>query len=340
MQDLKPLIAKVAEGASLRVAEAATAFDLMMSGEANDAQVAGFLMALRVRGETVEEITGAARVMRAKAAGVVAPEDAIDIVGTGGDAKNTYNISTCTAIVVAGAGVPVAKHGNRSISSKSGSADVLEALGVRLDTAPEVVARAIAEAGLGFMFAPSHHAAMKHVMPARRALATRTIFNLLGPLTNPAGTRRQVVGVFARRWVRPLAEVLKNLGTQRALVVHGSDGMDEITTTGPTYAAELKDDGSIAEYEITPADIGLATADPQALVGGNAAENAAAITALLEGTPGPFRDIVVLNAAAALKIAGKAQDWQTGADLAAKAIDSGAARERLARLVAITNEEA
>ena len=336
MQDFKTFIDAAAKGRTFDQQQAAAAFEIMMTGGASDAQIAGFLMALRVRGETVDEITGAARVMRAKAASVAAPPEAIDIVGTGGDAKGTFNISTGTAIVVAGAGVPVAKHGNRSISSKSGSADVLEALGVNLNATPERVSRAINEAGLGFMFAPAHHSAMKHVMPARQALATRTLFNLLGPLTNPAGVKRKLVGVFAHHWVRPIAEVLHNLGIERALVVHGADGMDEITTTGVSFIAELKD-GKINEYTLTPEQAGLSEASAEELIGGDAQHNAAMITKLLEGAAGPFRDIVLLNAAAALMVAEKAEDLREGVRLAAQAIDTGAAKERLAKLVAITN---
>ena len=256
MPDMKSFINKVADGTSLSANEASKAFDLMMSGEASEGQIAGFLMALRVRGETIEEITGAATTMRAKATPVVAPADAIDVVGTGGDAKGTYNISTCSALVVAGCGLPVAKHGNRSISSKSGSADVLEALGVNLSVTPDKVTQCIEKANVGFMFAQSHHSAMKHVMPARLSLGTRTIFNLLGPLTNPAGAKSQLLGVFSDQWVVPLAHVLKNLGSTRAWVVHGADGLDELTTTGPTHVAELKD-GEITQFTITPEDAGL-----------------------------------------------------------------------------------
>lgn len=329
-------IAKVAEGQSLTADEAAEAFAIMMSGEASAAQMGAFLMGLRVRGETVEEITGAAQAMRAKATTVKAPEGAIDTCGTGGDAKGTYNISTCTAFVVAGAGVPVAKHGNKSVSSKSGSADVLAALGVNLDVSPQIVSKAIEEAGVGFMFAPKHHSAMRHVGPVRAELGMRTIFNLLGPLANPAGAKHQVIGVFSRDWIVPLAQVLSNLGSSHVWVVHGSDGLDELTTTGPTFVAELKD-GSVTTFEVTPGDAGLAQASPQDLSGGDAEENAKAIDAVLSGKPSAFRDIVVLNAAAALIVAGKAEGLLDGAKLAAEAIDSGAARKSLDDLVAITN---
>ena len=336
MSDFPLFLAKVAEGLSLTQDEAAEAFAIMMSGEAGAAQMGAFLMGLRVRGETVEEITGAAQAMRAKATGVKAPEGAIDTCGTGGDAKGTYNISTCTAFVVAGAGVPVAKHGNKSVSSKSGSADVLAALGVNLDVGPQIVSKAIEEAGVGFMFAPKHHSAMRHVGPVRAELGMRTIFNLLGPLANPAGAKHQVIGVFSRDWIVPLAEVLSNLGSSHVWVVHGSDGLDELTTTGPTFVAELKD-GSVTTFEVTPEDAELAQARPEDLTGGDAQENAKAIDAVLSGKSSAFRNIVVLNAAAALIVAGKAEGLLQGAKLAAEAIDSGAARKSLDDLVAITN---
>ncbi len=336
MAEFKSFIAKVAEGNTLSADEAAQAFSIMMSGEATPAQMGAFLLALRVRGETVEEITGAAQAMRAKAARVKAPEGAIDTCGTGGDAKGTYNISTCTAFVVAGAGVPVAKHGNKAVSSKSGSADVLAALGVNLDVGPELVTKAIAEAGVGFMFAPKHHAAMRHVGPVRAELGLRTIFNLLGPLANPAGAKYQLIGVFSRDWIVPLAEVLANLGSEHVWVVHGGDGLDELTTTGPTYVAELKN-GSVTTFEVTPEDAGLAQAAPDDLAGGDANENAKAIRDVLAGRPSPFRDIVVLNAAAALVVAGKADGLAAGAKLAIEAIDGGAAQSSLEGLVAISN---
>ena len=337
MADLKSLLNKVADGHDLDADEAAAAFEAMMAGEASDPMIAGFLMALRSKGETIGEIAGAARAMRAKAARVEAPEGAIDIVGTGGDAKGTYNISTCSALVVAGAGVVVAKHGNRAISSRSGSGDVLEELGVRLGTPPENVARCLREARLGFMFAPAHHSAMKHVMPARKALGVRTIFNLLGPLTNPAGVKRQIMGVFDRRWVEPLAHVLKSLGSEHVWVVHGSDGMDELTTTGESMVAEMKN-GEVRTFTLTPEEAGLARARLEDLQGGDARENAAAIRALLRGEKGPFRDVVLLNSAAALIVAGKAADIRAGVEMAARSIDSGAAGEALEKLAAISNQ--
>ncbi len=336
MSEFAQFIIKTAEGQALTAEEAAEAFAIMMSGDATPAQMGAFLMALRLRGESVDEITGAARTMRAKAATVSAPKGAIDTCGTGGDAKGTYNISTCAAFVAAGAGVPVAKHGNKSVSSKSGSADVLAALGVNLDVGPDVVARAIEEAGVGFMFAPKHHAAMRHVGPVRAELGMRTIFNILGPLANPAGTRHQVIGVYSRDWLVPLAEVLRNLGSDRVWIVHGSDGLDELTTTGTTYVAELKD-GKVTTFEVTPDDAGLAVAEPDDLVGGEADENADALKGLLDGKPSAFRDIVILNAAAALIVAGVARDLKEGAERAANAIDTGAARKALDDLVRITN---
>ncbi|MDZ3837343.1 MAG: anthranilate phosphoribosyltransferase [Rhodospirillales bacterium] len=332
---MKALLGRVATGATLTTPEAERAFEIMMSGDATPAQIGGFLMALRVRGETVDEIIGAVRVMRAKAVPVSAPADAIDIVGTGGDAAGTFNISTGAALVVAGAGVPVAKHGNRALSSRCGSADVLAALGVNIDAEPRVVERAIAEAKIGFMMAPRHHSAMRHVAGPRVELGLRTIFNILGPMSNPAGVARQFTGVFDRRWIEPMAEVLGALGSRRAWVVHGSDGLDELTTTGPSFVAELKD-GAVRTFEVSPQDAGLPAARPEDLKGGDAETNAAAMRAMVGGERGPFRDAVIFNAAAALVVAGKAQGLAEGAELAARSIDGGGARAALARLVAIT----
>jgi len=336
MDDFKSLIGKVATGASLTRAESAGAFDRMMSGEATPSQMGGLLMGLRMRGETVDEITGAVTTMRAKMLRVEAPPDAIDVVGTGGDASGSYNISTCAAFIVAGAGIPVAKHGNRALSSRSGAADVLGALGVKIDLAPEAITRCIREAGIGFMFAPAHHPAMKHVGPTRIELGTRTIFNLLGPLSNPAGVKRQMVGVFSRQWVEPLANVLKNLGSERAYVVHGSDGLDEITTSGPTSVAALEN-GKVTTFEIKPEDVGLAVAKPEQLRGGDAAANAAALMDVLRGRQGPFRDVAIFNAAAALVVAGKAKDLKEGVAVATKSVDSAEAEGRLDRLIAVSN---
>src|ERR1700761_9417170 len=339
MDDLKSIIAKVATGATLSREEAASAFDRMMSGEATPSQLGGLLMALRVRGETIDEITGAVSAMRAKMLTVKAPPDAVDVVGTGGDGSGSVNVSTCAALIVAGTGVPVAKHGNRALSSRSGAADVLAALGVRIDLRPEQVSRCVKEAGIGFMFAPSHHPAMKNVGPTRVELATRTIFNLLGPLSNPAGVRRQMVGVFSRQWVQPLAQVLKNLGADAVWVVHGSDGLDEITLTGPTFVAALEN-GSIRTFEVTPEEAGLARAGSDGLKGGDATANAVALQGVLSGKPGPFRDVALLNAAAALIVAGKAGDLKEGVALGAKSLDSGAAAARLKNLVAVSNSQA
>jgi anthranilate phosphoribosyltransferase len=336
MDDLKSIIAKVATGATLSREEAASAFDRMMSGEATPSQLGGLLMALRVRGETIDEITGAVLAMRAKMLKVRAPRDAIDVVGTGGDGSGSVNVSTCAAFIVAGAGVPVAKHGNRALSSRSGAADVLAALGVKIDLSPEEVSRCVTEAGIGFMFAPAHHPAMKNVNPTRVELATRTIFNLLGPLSNPAGVTRQMVGVFSRQWVQPLAQVLKNLGSESVWVVHGSDGLDEITLTGPTFVAALEN-GEIRSFEVSPEDVGLKLVPGDALKGGDAAANAVALRNVLAGQPGAYRDVALLNAAGALVVAGRAGDLKEGMALSIKSIDEGAAGERLKRLIAVSN---
>src|SRR6202165_4058601 len=336
MDELKALIAKVASGAALTLEESAQAFARMMSGEATPSQMGGLLMALRVRGETVDEITGAVRTMRSKMLSVDAPADAIDVVGTGGDASGSFNISTCAAFIVAGAGVPVAKHGNRALSSRSGAADVLSALGVRIELAPEAISRCIKEAGIGFMFAPAHHPAMKHVGPTRVEMGTRTIFNLLGPLSNPAGVKRQMVGVFSRQWVEPLAQVLKNLGAEAVWVVPGSDGLDEITLTGPTFVAAL-DNGAIRTFEVTPEEAGLKRVGGDALKGGDADANAVALQSVLDGMPSPFRDVALLNAAAALIVAGRANTLREGVALGNKSIDSGAAAARLKHLIAVSN---
>lgn len=334
---LKPVLTQVADGNALSAAEAEAAFNTIMSGDATTAQIAGFLMALRVRGETVDEITGAVKIMREKALKVSAPHDAIDIVGTGGDASGTYNISTGAALVTAAAGVPVAKHGNRALSSQSGTADVLSALGVNLECDMDLVKRAIWEAKIGFLLAPRHHAAMKYVMPARIEMGVRTIFNLLGPLSNPAGVKRQLTGAYSRDWIAPMAETLGNLGTEMAWVVHGSDGLDEITTTGPTYVAQTQG-GKLSQFEITPEDAGLPFAKPEDLKGGTPAHNAEKMRAMLQGEKSAFRDCVVLNTAAALLIAGKAGDLKDGATQAQTAIDDGKAMDTLEALVNITNE--
>jgi anthranilate phosphoribosyltransferase len=336
MTDFKALLAKVAGGNALTRAESEAAFEVMMSGEATPSQMGGFLMALRVRGETVDEITGAVATMRAKVLPVIAPDDAMDIVGTGGDAVGTYNISTTTAFVVAGLDVPVAKHGNRALSSKSGAADVLTALGVKIDLSPEMIATCISEAGIGFMFAPAHHAAMKFVGPTRVELGTRTIFNLLGPLANPAGVKRLLVGVFSPDGVVPIAEALKSLGVEQAWVVHGAGAVDEISVVGRTKVAAVKD-GEVTTFEISPSDVNIAFAPIDAIKGGDAKQNAEALTGVLRGAPGPYRDTVLLNAGAALVVAGRAEHLPEGVRLAATSIDEGKARERLERLVAVSN---
>lgn len=334
-QELRALIQKVSGGAALSETEIRTALEQMTEGAATPAQMGAFLMALRVRGETVDEITGAAQMMRARMKRVDVPAGAVDIVGTGGDGTGTFNISTCAALIAAGAGVRIAKHGNRSVSSLAGASDVLAALGVKLDVPFEVISRAVAEAGVGFMWAPQHHPAMKHWAPVRAELGIRTIFNLLGPISNPAGVRRQVVGVFSRQWVEPIARVLQKLGCDHVWIVHGHDGLDELTTTGATDVTEVKG-GTLRSFEVTPADAGLAPARLSDLRGGDAQTNAAAIRDVLAGKQTPLRDIAILNAAAALIVAGKAATLTEGAALAARAVESGAARTALERLVAIT----
>ncbi len=335
MSDLKPFVAKVAAREALSREDARAAFEIIMSGAATPSQIGGFLMALRVRGETVDEIVGAVGAMRARMLPVEAPDGAIDIVGTGGDGAGTYNISTLAALIVAGAGVPVAKHGNRALSSKSGTADALSCLGVNLDIGPAAISRCIAEAGLGFMFAQQHHSAMRHVGPTRVELGTRTIFNLLGPLANPAGVRQQLVGVYAPQWVDPLAEVLRDLGSESVWVVHG-EGLDEITTTGVTKVAALKD-GTITNFELTPADFGLERVSLDALKGGDGAHNAAALQAVLDGAENAYRDISLANAAASLMIAGRANDLSEGMALARHSLSSGAAKVALQRLITVSN---
>ena len=329
-------IAKVADGLSLTINEAEDAFKTIMSGDATPSQIGGFLMALRVRGETVDELTGAAKAMRAKALQIKAPKNAIDVVGTGGDGTGTYNISTGAALVVAACGIPVAKHGNRALSSKSGAADTLAALGVNNDADFDLVKKSIWEANIGFIMAPRHHSAMRHVAGARVELATRTIFNLLGPICNPSGVKRQLTGVYDQKWVTPIAETLKKLGSERAWVMHGSDGTDELTTTGATYVSELKN-GRITSFKVYPEDAGLPRTKFKNLKGGSALYNAEAIRLMLKGEPSAYRDIVIFNAAAALIIAGKAKTLKEGALIAAEAIDNGTAKCTLDKLVKITN---
>ena len=332
--ELKPLLAKVADGNPLNESEAELAFDIIMSGNATPSQIGAFLMALRLRGETVDEITGAARAMRAKATPIDAPEGAIDVVGTGGDSIGTHNISTATAFVVAGCGIPVAKHGNRAFSSKSGAADVLSALGVDIQADFAKVRQAMEHAHIGFLMAPRHHEAMRNVGPTRVEMGVRTIFNILGPLSNPASVRRLLVGTFDQKWVQPMAAVLGNLGAERAWVVHGTDGMDELSTTGSSQE-EAIDDGQIRLFEVVPEDAGLSRASLDDLRGGSPEENATAIRAMLSGELGPLRDIVALNTAAALIVAEKAPDLRTGVKLATEAIDDGRAKKSLENLISI-----
>ena len=336
MSDLKPLIAIAASGRPLDESQAEQAFDILFSGNATPSQIGGFLMSLRVRGETVPEIVGAVRAMRGKMLRIDAPAGTVDTCGTGGDGAGTLNISTGAAIVTAASGVPVAKHGNRAASSKTGAADVLAALGVNIDADMSLVKEALWKANICFLMAPRHHNAMRHVGPTRVELGTRTIFNLMGPLSNPAGATRQLVGVFAKQWIQPMAEVLGRLGTERAWVVHGGDGLDEITTTGVSHVAELKD-GRVTQFEVSPEAAGLSRAQASDIKGADAATNAAAITDLVAGKKGAYRDIVLLNSAAALLVAGKAPDLKAGVALAAQAIDNGKAKATLAQLVSITN---
>ncbi|WP_315928038.1 anthranilate phosphoribosyltransferase [Mesorhizobium sp. SP-1A] len=335
MSALKTYIAKAAAGTPLSFEEAREAFDIIMSGDATPGQIGGFLMALRVRGETVGEISGAVATMRSKMLRVEAPSGAIDIVGTGGDGSHSFNISTASAFVIAACGVPVAKHGNRGLSSQTGTADVLTRLGVNIELPPEAIGRCIKEAGIGFMFAPSHHPAMKHVGPIRVELGTRTIFNLLGPLTNPAGVGRQLVGVFSPEWVVPVAETLQALGTEHAWIVHG-DGYDEITTTGETHVAELVG-GEVRTFTLTPEAVGLKRRTREELRGADSEYNAKALRDLLDGAPGAYRDTVLMNAGAGLVVAGKAQRIEDGMASAAQAIDGGAARKVLETLVTVSN---
>jgi anthranilate phosphoribosyltransferase len=333
---LKPLIGAAADRPLTR-AEAEQAFTILFEGEATPSQIGGFLMALRTRGETVEEYAAAASVMRAKCHHVTAPAGAIDIVGTGGDGKGTLNISTATAFVVAGAGVPVAKHGNRNLSSKSGAADALTMMGVNVMVGPKVVEKALAECGIAFMMAPMHHPAMAHVGPVRAELGTRTIFNILGPLTNPAGVKRQLTGAFTRDLIRPMAETLAKLGSEKAWLVHGSDGTDELTITGVSWVSALNEDGQIDDFEVHPEDFGLPVHPFEAIIGGEPAENAAAFAALLDGAEGAYRDAVLLNAAAALKVAGAVQELKDGVEMARQSIDSGSAKAKIEALARVTS---
>ena len=333
---MKVFLSKVANGLSLSESEAEEAFGIIMSGDATPSQMGAFLMGLRIRGETIEEITGAARAMIKKSKKIKAPKDALDIVGTGGDSTGTFNISTGSTLVVAGAGVTIAKHGNRAISSKSGSADVLSQLGVNTDAEFSVIEKAIQKCGVGFMMAPRHHSAMRHVAGTRVELATRTLFNVLGPLCNPAGVTRQLTGVYSKNLVEPIAQALKNLGITKTWVVCGSDGMDELTTTGVSYVASL-DKGNIDKFEITPKDAGLPEAKLSELKGGDSKFNAIAIKEMLGGKLTPYRNIVLLNSAATLIVAEKTNNLKEGIKMAEESIDSGRASRVLECLVTITN---
>jgi anthranilate phosphoribosyltransferase len=329
----RPHFEKAAAGGSLSEEEAREAFSCIMQGAVPEIELAGFLVALKARGETVDEIAGAVAAMRALMTPAWAPEGAVDVVGTGGDAKGTYNISTATAFVLAGAGVPVAKHGNRAVSSKSGAADVLEKLGVEIKLPPERISQCFERAGLAFLWAPAHHPAMRHAAPVRQGLKLRTIFNLLGPLLNPAGTKRQLIGAYSERWLMPMAEVMRRAGAEHVWVVHGSDGMDELSTTGESRVVELKG-GKLSTFEVHPRDAGVPLASLSDLQGGSPEDCAAAMRALLRGEPGPFRDIVLLNAAAAFIVAGRAETLKEGARLAAVSIDEGRAERALDALIA------
>ncbi|WP_347313289.1 anthranilate phosphoribosyltransferase [Defluviimonas sp. SAOS-178_SWC] len=332
--DIRPLIGLAADRPLTRD-EAERAFAALFEGAATPSQMGGLLMALRTRGETVEEIAAAARVMRSKCHAVRAPEGAMDIVGTGGDGKGTLNISTATAFVVAGAGVVVAKHGNRNLSSKSGAADALTQLGINVMISAEAVEKALESCGIAFMMAPMHHPAIRHVMPTRAELGTRTVFNLLGPLTNPAGVKRQLTGAFSSQWIRPMAETLAALGSERAWLVHGADGTDEISIAGPTSVAALED-GKVHEFELHPEEVGLPVHPFEAILGGSPEENGAAFRRLLDGELGAYRDAVLFNAAAALVVAGKASDLRDGVARAAESIDSGAAKAKIDALARAT----
>lgn len=336
--DFKKTIADLADGHILSREEARDAFNYMMNGDATGPQIGAFLMALRVRGERLDEITGAVEAMRSKAATIKAPAGAVDTCGTGGDTAGTYNISTAAAIVLAACGVPVAKHGNRAVSSKSGSADVLETLGINIDADMFIVKKCLDELGISFLMATRHHSAARHVGPARASLGTRTIFNLIGPLSNPAETKFQVIGVFDQKWNRPMAEVLGRLGSKHVWVVTGSDGLDEITITGETHVAEYKD-GTVNEFTVSPEDAGLERASLKDIEGGDAEFNAAAIIDILEGKKNAYRDIVLLNTAAALVVSGKAKDLKDGVSIAANVIDSGKAKEKLDAWITMSNEE-
>jgi anthranilate phosphoribosyltransferase len=334
--DIKQALNKIADRRDLTGEEMRAVMRIIMAGEATPAQIGAFLMGMRTKGETVGEIAAAVSIMREQMVPVTAPEDAIDIVGTGGDGLGSLNISTATALVVAGAGVPVAKHGNRALSSKSGSSQALEALGVKLDLSPDQIAQTIAKAGIGFMFAPSHHPAMRHVGPVRAEMGVRTLFNILGPQSNPAGVRRYLLGVYSQHLVEPVAAALLANRAIKAWVVHSSEGLDELSTSGPNFVAQIAD-GDLRSFELHPEQVGLKLTDPKDLLGGEPAENAAAILALFDGAPGAYRDTVLLNAGAALLVADRVSSVEDGIAMARDAVDSGKARSTLAALVAVSN---
>jgi len=334
--DLKGALHRIGAGKDLTGEEMRSVMNIIMSGEATPAQIGAFLIGMRVKGETVGEIAAAVSIMREKMVPVEAPDDVMDIVGTGGDGAETFNISTATSLVVASAGIPIAKHGNRALSSKSGASDVLQALGIDINLTPDRIAECIREAGIGFMFAPAHHPAMKHVGPVRQELGTRTLFNLLGPQSNPAGARRYLLGVYAREWVEPVAAALLANRAIAAWVVHGADGLDELSTTGPSFVAQIKE-GSLTSFEVTPEQAGLPRATLADIKGGDPAHNAAALLALLGGAKSPYRDIVLLNAAGAFIVADRTDDLKAGVRMAAEEIDSGRAARTLEKLVSVSN---
>ena len=336
--DFKQIINYLAQGKILTREMSREAFEYMMDGDATGPQIGAFLMGLRIRGEKVEEMIGAVEAMRSKALAIKAPEGAVDTCGTGGDQSGTYNISTAAAIVLAACGVSVAKHGNRAASSKAGSADVLETLGINIDADMSIVKRCLDEIGISFLMATRHHSAARHVGPARASVGTQTIFNLIGPLSNPAQTKFQVIGVFDKKWNRPMAEVLGTLGSEHVWVVTGSDGLDELTITGKTYVAEYKD-GKVREFTVSPEDAGLECAPIEQVKGGDADYNAAAIIDILKGARNTYRDIVLLNTAAALIVGGKVDDLNAGVKMAGEAIDNGKAFETLEKWIELSNEE-
>lgn len=334
--DIKSALHKIADGRDLTGEEMRGVMRIIMAGEATQSQIGAFLMGMRVKGESVGEIAAAVSILREQMVPVTAPEGAIDIVGTGGDGLGSLNISTTTALVVAAAGVPVAKHGNKALSSRSGASQVLEALGVKLDLTPDEIGRTIAQAGIGFMFAPSHHPAMRHVGPARAELGVRTLFNLLGPQSNPAGVRRYLLGVYSQQWVEPVAAALLANRAIKAWVVHSSEGLDELSTSGSNFVAQIAG-GDLRSFALHPEQVGLKLTDPKDLLGGEPADNAAAMIALFDGAPGAYRDTVLLNAGAALLVADKVASIEDGIAMARDVIDSGKAKDTLARLVAVSN---